>query len=98
MWKYGNWSVANLCACAGNLLVPHLAFCLEEVALLVSLDGEHPSSGHIVLRFDVPHVNDIENLIVNPGTQDVSLQQTVCSILLLPELMLLFVHEISSLP
>ena len=41
--------------------------CLEEVALLVSLDGEHPSSSHIVLRFDLPHVNEIKNLIVKPG-------------------------------
>ena len=29
--------------------------CPEEVALLVSLDGEHPLSGHIVLRLDLPH-------------------------------------------
>ena len=41
--------------------------CPEEVALLVSLDGEHPSSGHIVLLFGLPHVNEIKNLIVNPG-------------------------------
>ena len=41
--------------------------CPEEVALLVSLDGEHPSSGHIVLRFDHPQINEIKNLIVNPG-------------------------------
>ena len=41
--------------------------CFEEVALLVSIDGEHPSSGHRVLRFDLPHVNEIKNLIVKPG-------------------------------
>ena len=40
--------------------------CPEEVALLVSLHGEHPSSGHIVLRFDLPHANEIKNLSVNP--------------------------------
>ena len=39
----------------------------EEVALLVSLDGEYPSSGHMVLRFDLPQINEIRNLIVNPG-------------------------------
>ena len=60
--------------------------CFKEVALLVNLDGEHPSSGHIVLRFDNHHVNDAsENC-------------TVCSIFELPELMILFEHEISSWP
>ena len=33
--------------------------CLEELALLISLDGEHPSSGHIVLRLALPHVKEI---------------------------------------
>ena len=42
-------------------------FCPEEVAFLVGLDGEYPSSGHIVLRFDLPLVNEIKNLIINPG-------------------------------
>ena len=41
--------------------------CPEEVALLVSLDAKYPSSSHIVLRFDIPHVSEITNLIVNPG-------------------------------
>ena len=41
--------------------------CPEDVALLVSLDGEHPLSGHTVLRFDLPQINEIKNLIVNPG-------------------------------
>ena len=39
--------------------------CPEDVAMPVSLDGEHPSSGHTVLRFDLPHVNEIKSL--NPG-------------------------------
>ena len=34
--------------------------CPEEVALLVSLDGEHPSYGHVVLRFDLLHANGIK--------------------------------------
>ena len=74
--------------------------CPEDVALLVSLDGEHPSSGHIVLRFDLPHVNEIKKPRCQPRicTQDVSLQQNACGILVLPELMLLFVHGISSWP
>ena len=41
--------------------------CPEEFALFVSLDGEHPSSGHMVLRFDLRHVSEIKNLIVVPG-------------------------------
>ena len=41
--------------------------CTEEVVLLVSLDGGHPSSSHIVRRFDLPLVNEIKNLNVNPG-------------------------------
>ena len=39
----------------------------EEVALLIGLDEEYPSSGHTVLRFDLPQINEIKNLIVNPG-------------------------------
>ena len=41
--------------------------CLEEVALFVRLDGEHPSSRNIISRFDLPEINKIENFIVNPG-------------------------------
>ena len=39
----------------------------EEVALLVGLDGEYPSSSYTVLRFDIPQINDIKNLSVNLG-------------------------------
>ena len=42
-------------------------FCFEEVTLLVRLDGEHPSSGYITSRFDLPQINKIEKFIVNPG-------------------------------
>ena len=47
--------------------------CYEEVALLVRIDGEHSSSGHIVLRFDLPHINEIKNPRCRPRicTQDV---------------------------
>ena len=41
--------------------------CPEEVALPVCLDGEHPSSGHMVLRFDLPQINEVKNLSGNPG-------------------------------
>ena len=40
---------------------------LEEVMLFVRLDGEHPSSSHRICRLNLPHVNEIKNLIVNPG-------------------------------
>ena len=40
---------------------------LEEVTLFVRLDGEHPSSSHRISRLNLPHVNEIKNLIVNPG-------------------------------
>ena len=47
-------------------LKTHLAFALEEIALLVRLDGEHPSSSHKISRLDLPHIDEIKNLIVNP--------------------------------
>ena len=37
--------------------------CLEEVTLCVRLDGEHPLSGHIIFRLDLPHVDEIKNLV-----------------------------------
>ena len=40
--------------------------CLEKVSLFVRLDGEHPSAGYIISRFDLPQINKIENFIVNP--------------------------------
>ena len=41
--------------------------CLEEVTLFVGLDGEHPSFGYIIPRFDLPQINKIKNFIVNLG-------------------------------
>ena len=38
-----------------------------EVTLFVRLDGEHPSSGYIISRFDLPQINKIENFVVYPG-------------------------------
>ena len=61
-----NGSVGNPSACPGNSQYPS-GRCPEEVALLVSLDGEHPSSGHTVLQFDLPHVKEIKNRNVKPG-------------------------------
>ena len=42
-------------------------FCLGEVTLFLSFDGEHPSSGHMSSRFDLPQVNKIKNLVVDMG-------------------------------
>ena len=42
------------------------SLCLQEITLFVRLDGEHPSSGHIISRLDLPHVDEIKNLVVNP--------------------------------
>ena len=72
--------------------------CLEEVTLFLRLNGEHPSSGHKISRPNLHYVNKIKNLVVTPGfvcTLNVLLQQTVCSILVLLELMLFSVHGIS---
>ena len=40
--------------------------CIEEVTLFVYLDGEHPSSSHRISRLNLPHANEVKNLIVNP--------------------------------
>ena len=41
--------------------------CLEEIKLFVRLDGEHPSSCDISSRLDLSQVDEIKNLVVNPG-------------------------------
>ena len=41
--------------------------CPDEVALLVGFSGMYPSTCYVILRFDLPHVNEVKNLIVNPG-------------------------------
>ena len=38
--------------------------CPEEVALLVRLNREYPSPCYMVSRLELPHVNEIKNLIV----------------------------------
>ena len=65
--------------------------------MLVRLDGEHPSSSHTFSQLDIPHVDEIKNLVIQSKicTQDVLLQRIVCCILVLLELMLPSVHEIS---
>ena len=40
--------------------------CLEEVTLFVRLDGEIPSSNHVISRLNLPHIGEIKNLVVNP--------------------------------
>ena len=96
LWKQANQSVSIPSACPGNLSIPIWPWP-EEVIVLVRLDGEHSSSGHIISWLDLPHVDEIKKLRCPPRicTQDVLLQRIVCSILVLLGLMLLFVHEIS---
>ena len=38
---------------------------LEEVTLCIHLDGEHPSSGNIIFRSDLPHVNEFKKTSVS---------------------------------
>ena len=65
MWKQRSRFVGNPSACLGTSHYPS-GSCPEDVALLVGLNGGYPSSGHKVLRFDLPQINEIKNLIVNP--------------------------------
>ena len=52
--------------------------CLEEFALFVRLDREHPSSGHINVRFDLPHVNETKKSNYSFGIV-IKLQTSSCS-------------------
>ena len=72
--------------------------CLEEVTLFVRLDGEHPLSGTQFFRLTFLMSMRSKNPRCQPSicTPNVLLHQTVCSILVLLELMLPFVHGISS--
>ena len=63
----GNSFVDIPFACFGYFLILIWPW-LEEVALFVRLDREHPSSGHVLSRLDLPHVDEIETLVVNPGS------------------------------
>ena len=65
LWMLGILSSSNLFVFLRNLAMPIQSFP-GEVALFVGLDGEKPSSCE-VLRFELPHVNEVNNLIVNPG-------------------------------
>ena len=42
--------------------------CLDEVTLFLRLDGEHPSSGHIIFRLGFPQVDEIKNRVLKPGS------------------------------
>ena len=37
----------------------------EEVALFVGLDGKYPSTCHVILRTELPQINEVKNLVVN---------------------------------
>ena len=70
-------------------------FCLEEVTLFVRLDSEHPLSG--LLFFGLTLLSLMrEKTRCQPRicTPNVLLQQTDCSILVLLDMMLPFVHGI----
>ena len=76
----------------------HQAFALRKLPFCVGLDGKYPSSCHIILRFELPHIHLVkkphcQSRISNRG---VSLQRTACCIFVLPGLKLLFVRGISS--
>ena len=79
-------------------LSTHLAFALGKLpSLAVLMVSTHRPVTKIfgLTSLISMRLNHCQSSI---STQDVSLQQTVCSILVLPELMLLFVHGISSWP
>ena len=71
--KSGSCGSRRFCLLIFLLLVletsqyPSCLFCLEEVTLFVCLDGEHPSPSHIISRLNLPHVDEIKNLVINPG-------------------------------
>ena len=66
LWKQGNPSVSFPSVRLGNLSVPiWLSPCGSY--LVVRLDGEHPSSGHIGFRLDFLQVDEIKNFVVHPG-------------------------------
>ena len=65
--------------------------------MFVGLHGKHPSSRRVVSRLELPHINEVNNLIVNPRFP---LDVFRFSALLLASwhfLVLLYVHGISSL-
>ena len=84
--KSGSADIPSVCP--GNLSAVS-DIRLKEVTLSVRVYGEHPSSCHVISRLNLPPI-EIKNLVAN-----VLLQQTVCSILVLLELMLSSVHGIS---
>ena len=59
----GNRSVGNL----WKLHSTHLAFAPREVALFVGLHGKHPSSRRVVSRLELPHINEVNNLVAKQG-------------------------------
>ena len=59
----GNRSVGDSSVCLGNLAAP---IWPRGICIFVGLDGKYPSSGHIILRLGLPHINEIKNLIFDP--------------------------------
>ena len=52
--------------------------CLEEVSLFICLNGEQPSSSHILFRFDLLHVIEIKKSNYSHGIV-IKLQTSCCS-------------------
>ena len=48
-------------------LSTHLAFAFRKLPFFVRLDGEYPSSGYMIARFDLTQINKIEDFVINPG-------------------------------
>ena len=104
--KSGSCGSRGICLLISLLLVLEtfqypFCFCLEEVALFVRLDGEHPYSGYMISRFNLCQMNKIEEFVVNPGFLLLVFcfsKLLVINILLLLELRLPFLHEISFVP
>ena len=61
----GNLSANKSFVCPGILLI-HISPLPEEVALLDGFNGKYPSICYMILRFELPQINEVKNLIVNP--------------------------------
>ena len=73
-----------------NPLSTHLAFALRKLPCLSVSNG-----WYVILWFELPQINEVKRpqCQFRISTRCVSLQQTACSIFVLPGLTLLFVHE-----
>ena len=66
LWKQGSCLLIFLLFVLETSQYPS-GLCLEEVTLFFRLDGEIPSSDHIIFGFNLPHIDEIKHLVVNRG-------------------------------